>query len=304
MLRRLALVLLLTSTALLAACGGGSGLPTQPGHYQLKEKSVTFDGDRYSFYWADATGALHRVTTDDVKLQLDDKNELEVTPEKNAVLHLKQDEPVTVEGRDRQGDFGSFWYPFMIGSMLSRGGGGPVIINNQPAPREYRDPTYRYPPTDRFDRGDTIGGNVTNTTGRPPDYTRVAPVGGTVAGQAGGTGGGNAATNKAELPSAASGQAGGAGSGSAAIDKAGSFRRGDQGFDAKVDSGQIKTTNPSGPRVGGGTSAIGDRDGAQPSISTSKPGAPRVDSPTGGSSAPRINTSRPSVPKISTGRRR
>ena len=139
MVRRLAFAFLLISTLLLAACGGGGGLPTQPGAYQLKANSVTFDGDRYSFYWADATGALHRVSTNDVKLKLDDKNQLEITPDKQAVLHLKQEEPVTVEGRDRQGDFGSFWYPFLIGSMLSRGGGGPVIINNQPAPQEQQD---------------------------------------------------------------------------------------------------------------------------------------------------------------------
>ena len=40
MARRLALVLLLFSSALLlAACGGGSGLPSQPGKYTVKEKS-------------------------------------------------------------------------------------------------------------------------------------------------------------------------------------------------------------------------------------------------------------------------
>jgi hypothetical protein len=298
-LRRLALALLLLSTLILAACGGGSGLPTQPGSYVLKEKSVTYDGDRYSFYWADATGALHRVTSGDVKLKLDEKNELEITPDKQAVLHLKQDEPVTVEGRDRQGDFGSLWYPFLIGSMLSRGGGGPVIINNQPASPEYRDPTYRYPPTDRFDRGDTIGGNVTNTSAKPPDYTRLAPVGGTVSGQSGGTGGGNATINKAEQASAASGQAGGAGSGSAALDKSGSFRSGNQGYDSKVSSGQIRNVNPSGPRVGGGASG----DDGNPSISTSRSGS-------GSTSPPKVSTGRGSapssgsLPKISTGRRR
>jgi hypothetical protein len=289
-IRRLALVFLLLSTLLLAACGGGgSGLPTQPGSYQLKDKSVTFDGDKYSFYWADATGELHRVSTDDVKLKLDEKNELEITPDKHAVLHLKQDEPVTVEGRDSQGDFGSFWYPFLIGSMLSRGG-GPVIVNNQPAPREYRDPVYRYPPTDRFDRGDTIGGNVTNTASRPPDYSRLAPAGGTLAGQSGGTGGGNAVTNKAEVPAASSGQSGGAGGGSAAIDKAGSFRSGDQGYKAKVDSGQIRTTNPTGPRVGGGAGSVSGNSAPaqQPSINTGRGSA----------------SSSKSLPKISTGRRR
>lgn len=285
---RIALVALLLSTTVIAACGSGNGLPPQPGRYTVKEKSIGFDGEKYAFFWADATGALHRVESNNVKLQLDEKTELEITPEKHAVLHLKQDEPVTVEGRDHQGDFGSFWYPFMVGSMLSRGG-GPVIINNQPAPSEYRDATYRHPPTDRFDRGDTIGGSVANGSARPPDYSRLPPVSGTVAGQTGGTGGGNAATNKADQSSTASGQSGGAGGGSAAIAKAGSFRRGDQGFDAKIDSGQTKSLTSPGSRVG--TGAVGQ----QPSISTSRPNAPKITTGRGPSS---------SLPKISTGRRR
>jgi hypothetical protein len=294
--QRLAFVLLLISTLVLAACGEGSGMPTQPGKYTLKEKSVTFDGDRYAFYWADATGALHRAATKDVRLQLDEQNNLEITADKHAILHLKQEEPVTVEGRDHQGDFGNFWYPFMIGSMLSRGG-GPVIINNQPLPPDYRSPVYRYPPTDRFDRGDTIGGSVTADRPTTPDYSRLPPVSGTVAGQSGGTGGGNAATNKADTAVGSSGQAGGSGAGSAAIDKSGSFKSGSQGYTSKVDSGALKpVTGGSEPRVGGGASS--------PSISTGRSSSgssattPKIS--TGGSSAP----ARSSAPKISTGRRR
>lgn len=276
---RLILLMLLVAPFVLAACGGSTtnGLPTQPGRYTLKEKSVTFDGEKYSFFWADGAGNLHRASSRDVKLQLDEDQHLEITPSNEAVLHLKQDEPVTVEGRDSQGDFGNFWYPFLIGSMLSRG--GPVIVNN-PAPREYRDPVYRYPPTDRFDRGDTIAGNV--STGRPgvPDYSKLPQTGGTVAGQQGGTGGGNAATNKSDGAVAASGQTGGAGSGSAALNKSGSFKSGSQGYGPKVDSGQIKPiSGRTGPLVGAGASS-------------------------GGGTVKPPSISRPSTPKIRVGRRR
>ena len=278
--------------AMLAACqgGGGSGLPEAAGRYPLKEKSISFDGERYSFYWADAAGQLHRVSTSDVKLQLGDENVLEITPSKEAVLHLKQEEPVTVEGRDQEGDFGSFWYPFLIGSMLSRGG-GPVIVNNQPLPPEYRQPQHRFPPTDTFGRGDTIGGSVT-TNGRPPDYSRMQPVGGSVAGQTGGTGGGNAVLGRSQQPAVAGGQAGGTGAGSAVLERSGSFRSGSQGYDAKVDSGQIKTINPStgGSRVGAGSGALGGK----PSISTGRSSAPSTS----------VRPSTGSTPKISTGRRR
>lgn len=255
-LGRIAAISLLLSTLVLAACsggGGGGGLPPAPGRYTLKEKAISFDGERYSFYWADPSGNLQRAHTSDVKLRVDEENYLEVTEGREAILHLRQDEPVTVEARDEQGDFGTFWYPFLIGSMLSR---GPVVIN-QPAPREYQQPSHRYPPTDRFGRGDTLTGSAASTTNRPPDYSRMAPVGGAVGGQAGGSGGGNAATNRAETAPSAGGQAGGTGTGSAALSKSGSFRQGSQGYDAKVGRAPSIGAGRTGPSVGSGRPPTG-----------------------------------------------
>lgn len=287
-MRRLSvgLILVLVLPLVLAACGDTSGLPSQPGRYTLKEKSVSFDGERYAFFWADGAGNLRQARSRDVKLRLDNESYLEITASKEPILHLKQDEPVTVEGRDRQGDFGNFWYPFLIGSMLSRGGSGPVIVNNPP-PADYREPTYRYPPTDRFDRGDTISGNVASPRPGTPDYARLPQTSGTVGGQLGGTGGGNAATNKADASAAASGQSGGTGAGSAVLNKSGSFKSGAAGYNAKVDAGAAGSVTGRSGSIGAG--------GSKPSISTgaSSSRAPSIGRRAGGG-----------APKISTGRRR
>jgi hypothetical protein len=289
---------------ILGSCdlSSAEGLPEEPGRYALKEKSVTYDGERYSFLWSDAGGALQRATTDDVKLQLAEENALEITAERDAILHLRQDEPVTVEARDQQGDFGSFWYPFIVGQMV---GSGPAVGAPAPPP-EYRQPTYRFPPTDRIDRGDTITGSSSSSTSRPPDYGGLAPVGGAVSGQAGGAGGGSAAINRSQSSSTVSGQAGGAGGGSAALNKSGSFRSGDQGYTSKVESGQLNPisgrTEPrvgagSGARTSSGSSSVG---GSKPSISTGRGSAP---SPRVGSSSGSSGSSG-RTPSISTTRRK
>jgi len=36
----------------------------------------------------------------------------------SPVIHLKEDEAVTVKGRDRDGDFTSSWFPFFLGYGL------------------------------------------------------------------------------------------------------------------------------------------------------------------------------------------
>jgi len=247
MVRRWGLILLLLAAFTLMACSGSSGLPAAPGTYQIKANSITYDGDAYSFLWADAAGTLTRARTDDIKLQLAEANVLEITANKEAILRLTQKEPVTVEGRDDQGSFSSFWFPFLAGQMLSR---GPVVVNQAPTSPELRQPVYRYPPTDRFDRGDTIQGSTSSTSrGR-------APVSDAVSGQSGGAGGGNAATNRAASSGASvSGQSGGTGSGSAALNKSGSFRS------------DASTTGVNRPSTG------------IPSVSAPKVSAPKVSVP-------------------------
>ncbi len=277
-MKRLVLMVLLLSSFVLVACGPGDGLPKVAGQYKLKEKSVTFDGEKYSFYWADAVGNLTHVRTDNVKLKLGDQNILEITDKKEAVLNIKDDEPVKLEGRDRQGDFSNFWYPFMIGSMMSRGfgGGGPIIVNNNGSPSEYREAAHRYPPTDQFNRGDTIGGSVASSNGRPPDYSRIQPASNTISGQGAGTGGGNAATNKADTDVTSSGQSSGTGSGSAAMNKSGSFKSGSQGFDSKVQTGALAGSGRPSISTGGASSTDSgvrpstSSGGSRPSISTSR----------------------------------
>ena len=277
MMKRLVLLVLLLSSFVLVACGPGDGLPKVAGQYKLKEKSVSFDGEKYSFFWADAVGNLTRVRTDNVKLKLGDQNVLEITDKKEAILNIKDDEPVKVEGRDRQGDFSNFWYPFMVGSMMSRGfgGGGPIIVNNNGSPGEFREAAHRYPPTDQFNRGDTIGGSVASSNGKPPDYSRVQPASNTISGQGSGTGGGNAATNKADTDVTSSGQSSGTGSGSAALNKSGSFKSGSQGFDSKVQTGALAGSGRPSISTGGSSSSGSSvrpptSSGSRPSISTSR----------------------------------
>jgi hypothetical protein len=274
----------------LGSCGGSVGLPGAAGRYPLKERSVTYDGDRYSFLWADPSGNLQRATTGDVRLQLDEQNLLEVDDAGDAILHLRQDEPITVEGRDGQGDFGSFWYPFLAGQVL---GGGPVVVNPSP-PREYREPVYRRPPSDSFDRGDTLTGSRASTRPNASDDD-LEPIGGAVSGQSRGTGGGQAATNRAESATAVSGQRGGTGSGSAVINKSGGLKRGDRSYAARVDAGELKPiSGRTEPRVGAGSGAPSvDAATSKPRIGTGKGSAPpsRASSPAkSSSSTPRIST--------------
>lgn len=181
---------------LLAACASGSeGVPGRPGQYEIRKGSVSFDGDRYQLLWQDAQGGLHRARGRDFRLVQDERNFLEVDGG-SPILHVREDEPISVEGEDNQGGFSSFWFPFLLGQALS----GPGVIG-QPAPGTShnplpRTPSYRYPPSDTFGRGETLHGTVNSPRPQPPDYGQVRPVPGAVSGQAGGAGGGTAATAK------------------------------------------------------------------------------------------------------------
>ncbi len=236
------LLAILSAFALfLASCSGGSGLPKTPGEYDVQAKSVSYDGREYAFHWIDRNKTIQRARVENLKMVQDSRTYLEMQGNE-PVLHLSQDDPITVEGEDRQGGFSTFWFPFMLGSVL--GSGGPVI--NQPYPGTSQTsrgtPTYHYPPSGDFGRDDTLSGSVTNTKPAPPDYSKVTPAPNAVSGKSAGTGAGAAATDKS---GAVSGQSGGAGAGAAATNKGG-FKSGTSSYSSKSSGG-------SSPKVGGGS---------------------------------------------------
>ncbi len=249
-----ALGVLFVLSVLASACsGGGSGAPSTPGQYPVQKNSVHFDGDRYQLYWSDNNGSLHQMDTKQLRLVRDpDRTFLEV-PQGGGdpILHLREDEPITVAGQDHQGAFSSPWFPFLAGAALGnilggggfgggRGGGQTVIINN-PAPGERgydpNTPTYRYPPTGTFGRDESLHGSIDTSKPQTPDYSKIQPSPYATSGRSAGTGGGVAASNKASsgsggasgAASANSGQAGGTGSAAAASSKGG-FANGSQSF--------------------------------------------------------------------------
>jgi hypothetical protein len=201
-----------------------------------------------------------------------DRTFLEVPQSGDPILHMREDEPITVQGQDRQGAFSSPWFPFLLGAVAGnvlggggfggRGGGQTVIINN-PAPGERSydasTPTYRYPPTGSFGRGEELHGSLDTSKPAPPDYRKVQPAPYATTGMSSGTGGGSAASNKspsgpasvtsgtAGYAGAASGQSAGTGGGTAASTKGG-FANGSQSF---------TNTNPAGStNVGAGSRGV------------------------------------------------
>ena len=249
-----------------SACGSsGSGVPSTPGQYSVQKDSVHFDGDRYQLYWSDPGGALHHLDTRNLRLVRDpDRTFLEV-PQGGGdpILHLREDEPITVEGRDREGAFSSPWFPFLLGATLGNvlGGGrnGQTVVINNPVPgeRSYgaNTPTYRYPPTGTFGRDEELHGSLDTSKPQPPDYSKVQPAPYATAGKSSGTGGGAAASNKSVgSTSATSGQAGGTGSGVAASSKGG-FANGTQSYTNRSSSGSTDVGAGSRGVLGGGASS-------------------------------------------------
>src|SRR5713226_5940712 len=269
-----------------SACGpGGDGGPSTPGQYSVQKDSVHFDGDRYQLYWADNNGSLHHMDTHKLRLVRDpDRTFLEV-PQSGGdpILHMREDEPITVQGQDHQGAFSSPWFPFLLGAVAGnvlggggfggfggRGGGQTVIINN-PAPGERSydasTPAYRYPPTGSFGRDESLHGSLDTSKPTPPDYSKIQPAPYATSAQASGTGGGSAASNKSPggpagpvsgasgATNAASGQSAGTGGGTAASSKGG-FANGSQSFANTNPGGTAKVGAGSGGALGsGGTSS-------------------------------------------------
>jgi hypothetical protein len=278
-----------------SACGAaGDGGPSSPGQYSVQKDSVHFDGERYQLYWADTNGSLHHLDTRKLRLVRDpDRTFLDVPQGGDPILHMREDEPITVQGQDHQGAFSSPWFPFLLGATVGnafgggfggRGGGQTVIINN-PAPGERgydaSTPTYRYPPTGSFGRDEELHGTLDSSKPTPPDYSKVQPAPYATAGKSSGTGGGAAASNKspgaassaasglAGSTNAASGQTGGTGSGTAASSKGG-FANGSQSFTNTQPGGSSNVGAGSRGVLNGGGSAGGTSNKPSTGISGSK----------------------------------
>jgi hypothetical protein len=183
-LQSLVAALVVVSVVTSACAGAGSTLPPS-GTYSVQKNSVQFDGERYQLLWADANGAIHPLETRNLKMVRDnERTYLEVPSSGDPVLHLREDEPIIVQGQDQGGAFSSPWFPFLAGAMV-----GNMLGNiGQPA--------YRYPPTGTFGRGDRLGGSIESARPQLPDYSKLQPAPNATTGQASGTGGGVAASNK------------------------------------------------------------------------------------------------------------
>jgi len=257
-----------------SACGpGGDGGPSAPGQYSVQKDSVHFDGAHYQLYWADNNGSLHHMDTRKLRLVRDpDRTFLEV-PQGGGdpILHMREDEPITVQGQDHQGAFSSPWFPFLLGAVAGnalgggfggRGGGQTIIINN-PAPGERaydpNTPTYRYPPTGSFGRDEELHGSLDTSKPAPPDYSKVQPAPYATAGKSAGTGGGAAASNKS--PSASIG--------SAASSKGG-FANGSQSFANREPGGSTNVGAGSRGVLSGGGAIGGTSNRPSTGLSGSK----------------------------------
>jgi hypothetical protein len=262
---------------LTAACGdGNSGFPKQDGQYPIQAGSLTYDGKSYTLLWSDANGQFQQAEGRNVRMQRDERTFLEIG-NSSPVIHLKEDEAVTVRGRDRDGIFESPWFPFFLGYTVGGGLNGPTINQPYPGDSSRGGPAYQYPPTDSFGRGDSLHGSIERSKAETPDYSKVQPAPYAVSGQSGGTGGGNAATNKATGP--ASGQSGGTGTGSAATNKGTFSANGGTGVNGGAGFGGSKPSTGTGSS---GTSA--GSGGAATNKSTSPP--PPAPAPRSAPSAP------------------
>ena len=255
-------LLLAFAALLLLACN--RGLPSGGGEYTIR--SVAFDGKEYSFFWESPDGGLHEAHGDDFKLVQDDQRSYLEVGHGTPVLHLKPDEGIAVRGRDSGGGFSSWWFPFMLGYAM--GGNGPWVTVPHSGPPSTT-PSYRYPPTDTFGRGDTLHGSEATSRPTPPDYRKVQPAPNAVSGQGAGTGGGTAATNKDA--GASSGQSAGTGAGSAASNKGTAAGSGQSGG---VGAGGAASNKNDGASPGSGSgSAASDKGGAGSGLSAPAPPA-------------------------------
>jgi hypothetical protein len=273
---RLVVAALFALSLITSACSsiGATAQPAQPGQYTVQKDSVHFDGERYSLYWTDSAGALHRMETRNLKMVRDqDRTFLEVQSGTDPTLHLREDEPITVDGRDNGGGFSSPWFPFFAGALIGNAFGGgrgqSTIIINNPAPGERgtyapNTATYRYPPTGSFGRDEQLNGSLDSSKAQTPDYSKVQPSPYATSGKSSGSGGGVAASNKAPSSGSAVGAAaskGGFASGSQS--SSGASGAGSSGaLKSGGSSGTLSGKSSSSPSIGkgiGGARSVGRR---------------------------------------------
>src|ERR1051325_10258381 len=96
--------LFVLSFAVSACSPGNGGVPAAPGQYSVQKDSIRFDGERYQLYWADNSGSLHQLDSRNLRLVRDpDRTYLEVPQSGDPILHLREDEPINVQGQERPG---------------------------------------------------------------------------------------------------------------------------------------------------------------------------------------------------------
>jgi hypothetical protein len=230
-----------------------SGLPSEAGRYPIQGESLARDAQGvYHFAWQQPGGASqwNSASASLVRLDKGTSNQLEIPSSGDPILHVGEDTPIqlvptandlatptpeagSTSSSSSSSSRGLAWFPF-FGGMYS----GPAYYN--PAPQTA-------PGASRVEGSQA-------STSPPSAASRVSGLAHAVSGQSGGTGGGNAVTNRSGAgASSIGGQAGGVGSGSAATGKSGVTSSGS--------SGGIGATNSGGFSSGGGGGFSGSSGG-------------------------------------------
>jgi hypothetical protein len=184
------------------------GLPTEPGRYPIVERSIQRDEQGvYHFDWrapGQTEGPGTRASSSRMRLNQGSTEMLEVPAEGDPILHLRQNSEIllasaagalpnsgtpTSGGSGRTGGGSSFmyWRP-----MYTYGGGGPA----------YYDPPRSVP------SGAPVVDAATRSTTLAPPASRTFGVVHSVAGRAGGTGGGFAASARSGADIGSGGKSG------------------------------------------------------------------------------------------------
>ncbi|HEV8636889.1 MAG TPA: hypothetical protein VG370_21940 [Chloroflexota bacterium] len=181
------------------------GLPTAPGRYRVYPDSVQRDQRGvHHFDWEDPAGGgatpfRRQASASLLRLAPGDVDELEIVPQGDPILYLREDTPVGIvaETAESAGSTGSG-----VGGGGGGGGGRTFVWLGSWYPYQgsyvSRTPLYRRPSESAIAPGERLVGGV--EAAQPPSPTsRVVRVPGradAVSGQARGTGGGTAATNR------------------------------------------------------------------------------------------------------------